>query len=287
MAKDSAPEFILDNFERDDRLAVVLIDRRSGMVTQRIASARQIASDQFQVWLNSENRGGRDVFISMNALAEHARGRTRGEVAIVRHLYLDFDENGTRAVQQLLARPDIPKPSCVVNTSPDHWQVSWRVRGFSKEQAEATMRELVREFGADPAATDCARVMRLPGFTNQKRHPAHLVRAEQLSNTVYTPDQFPQVGQEDRRTPTPDTDPAKSGGRHLRPGHFSQSELDWAYAKRALYRGESPESIIAAIANYRRGEKANPEYYAQLTVRKAVEDLRDTRVARDSAGPER
>ena len=39
------------------------------------------------------------------------------------------------------------------------------------------MRELAQEFGADPAATDCARVMRVPGFVDHKRHPTHFVRA--------------------------------------------------------------------------------------------------------------
>lgn len=187
MAKDAAADFILDNFERDDRLAVVLINRRSDIVMQRIASANHIASQEFQVWLRSQNRSGRDVFVSMNAFADDARGGTRQDVATIRHLYLDFDENGTRAVQHLQGRDDIPKPNYVVNTSPDHWQVSWKVQGFGKEQAEATMRELVREFGADPAPTDCARVMRVPGFVNHKRHPTHLVRAERLSVAVMPP----------------------------------------------------------------------------------------------------
>src|ERR1700756_226844 len=101
MAKDTASQFILDNFELDDRLAIVLIDRRAGVVMQRIASANQIASQEFQVWLKGENRSGRDVFVSMNALATDARTRTRSDIATIRHLYLDFDENGTQAVQNL------------------------------------------------------------------------------------------------------------------------------------------------------------------------------------------
>jgi|HubBroStandDraft_6_1064221.scaffolds.fasta_scaffold207950_2 hypothetical protein len=286
MAKDTASQFIVDNFELEDRLAVVLIDRRSGVVTQRIASANQIASQEFQVWLESENRSGRDFFISMNALASDARTRTRGDVATIRHLYLDFDENGTQAVQRLQSREDIPKPNYLVNTSPDHWHISWRVQGFGKEQAEATIRELAREFGADPAATDCARVMRVPGFVNRKRHPTYLVRAERLSTEVYTPDQFPRPEQEGRRTATPEGEFGSPGGRKMRPGHLSQSELDWAYAKRALSRGDSPESVITAIANYRRGDKPDPEYYARLTVRKAAQDLAHPTPTRDSwAGP--
>ena len=287
MAKDVSTQFILDNFELEDRLAVVLIDRRSGVVTQRIASVNQIATPEFQVWLKIENRSGRDVFVSMNALSDDARTRTRTDVATIRHLYLDFDENGTRAVQTLQTRVDIPKPNYLVNTSPDHWQVSWKVQGFGKEQAEAMMRELVREFGADPAATDCARVMRVPGFVNHKRHPAHLVRAERLSAAVYTPDQFPRAEPEDRRTATPEGDFGSAGGRKVRLGHLSQSELDWAYAKRALSRGDPPESVIAAIASYRRTDKTDPEYYARLTVRKAAQDLAHSALPRETLGPDR
>jgi hypothetical protein len=286
MGKDVASEFIRDNFERGDRLAVVLIDRRSGVVVQRISSAEQIASQVFQVWLSSENRSGRDVFVSMNALTGNARGRTRGEVASIRHLYLDFDDNGTHALRALQARSDIPIANYVVNTSPDHWQVSWRVQGFGKEQAEATMREMVREFGADPAATDCARVMRIPGFVNHKRHPVHVVRAERLSDSVCTPDQFPQPDQEGRRSAMPAVD-VESGSDRKRQGRLSQSELDWAYAKRALARGETPESVAAAIANYRRGEKANAEYYAQLTVRKAAAALANREPPISVSAPER
>jgi hypothetical protein len=149
------------------------------------------------------------------------------------------------------------------------------------------MRELVREFGADPAATDCARVMRIPRFMNQKRHPTDLVRAERLSTAVYTPDRFPRLAHEYRRTATSEGAFGSTGGRKLRPGHLSQSEPDWAYAKRALSCGDSPECVIAAIANYRRGDKSDPEYYARLTVRKVAEDLTHYARSPDTVGPGR
>jgi hypothetical protein len=285
--QNAASRFVWDNFEPEDRLAAVLIDRRSGVVTQRIASARQIASPEFQVWLKNENRGGRDVFVSMNALAEQARGRTRSDVATIRHLYLDFDENGTQAVEHLRAREDIPRPNYLVNTSPDHWQVSWKVQGFSKERAEELMRGMVREFGADPAATDCSRVMRIPGFANHKRHLAYFVRAERLSSAVYTPDQFPRLDHGDRRTAAPEGNLQASKAQRIPSGHFSQSELDWAYARRALLRGEPPEAVIGAIAEYRRGEKSDAHYYATLTVRKAGQSLRTSSGPPKISEPER
>ena len=57
------------------------------------------------------------------------------------------------------------------------------------------------------------------------------------------------------------------------PGHRSQSEADWAYAKRALARGDSPEEIVRRIADYRADDKADPFYYAHLTVEKAKAEI--------------
>ena len=53
----------------------------------------------------------------------------------------------------------------------------------------------------------------------------------------------------------------------------SQSEHDWAYAKRAVARGDEPEEIIRRIADFRAGEKPDPEYYARHTVAKAQAEL--------------
>lgn len=286
MKKDAGSKFIDDNFEPDDRLAVVLIDRRSGAVTQRIAPAKQIASSEFQVWLRDRNRMGADVFVSMNALAADARGRTKADISEIRHLYLDFDENGTEAVKHLRSREGMPNPNYLVNTSPDHWQVSWKVQGFGKEEAESVMRELVQEFGADPAATDCSRVMRIPGFANHKRHPPHRVRADQLSTVIYTPEHFPRFAQEDRQTSSA-AGREPSGSREVGYGRLSQSELDWAYAKRALARGEPPEAVVAAIASFRSGEKSDPGYYARITVEKAARAVGQSSHGSETPEPER
>jgi len=44
---------------------------------------------------------------------------------------------------------------------------------FEKDQAESLQRALVRELGADLAATDSSRVLRLPGFYNHKYAKPH------------------------------------------------------------------------------------------------------------------
>ena len=52
-------------------------------------------------------------------------------------------------------------------------------------------------------------------------------------------------------------------------GKLSQSERDWAYALRALQRGESPAMIQAQIEQFR-PDKRSPRYYAHRTVERAA-----------------
>jgi len=58
---------------------------------------------------------------------------------------------------------------------------------------------------------------------------------------------------------------------------LSQSEHDWAYAKRALARGDAPELVIQRIADYRSEDKPDPKYYADHTVAKARAQLEQER----------
>jgi hypothetical protein len=285
--REIAPRYIRENFEPTDRLAIVLLNKRSGSVTQRLASAEKIATADFQAWLRYHNARRSEVYISMNALAGDARGRTKADVAIVRHVYLDFDENGTAAVVALVKREDLPKPNYLVNSSPDKWQVVWKVEGFVKEEAEALQQALVRETGADPAATDSARVLRLPGFYNHKYVSPYFVRVESLAAERYRPEQFPKFPA-DERLGRSNTNGTRNPSRQRPTSRaISQSERDWAFAKRALARGEPQDAVIDAIASYRRYDKHNPQYYAELTVRNAEQSLRlDRERAGGGDGPE-
>jgi hypothetical protein len=269
MDRRIAPKYIRDNFEPSDRLAVVLLNKRTGAVTQRIASAERIAAPDFQAWLRHKNAQKQEVYISMNALRPGATGRTKSDVAAVRHLYLDFDENGTEAVERMFARPDLPRPSFRISSSPGKWQIVWKVEGFTVERAEALQKWLARETGADRAATDCTRVLRLPGLYNHKYGKPHFVSAEPLSWQVYEPENFPEPARRKETAAEPPNPVHRARGK----GSLSQSEHDWAYAKRALSRGEGEELVIAAIATWRRHDKHDPGYYAEMTVRKAAESL--------------
>src|SRR6266849_4099983 len=229
-ASDIAGPYLQASFEPTDRLAVVLVNKRPDSVIQRIATADEIASQDFQAWLRYQNAQRFEIYVSMNALREGARGRTKEDIAVIRHVYLDFDHDGTAAVQALFRRQDLPTPSYVVNTSPDKWQVTWRVEGFAKNEAENLQRAVAREMGADPAATDCARVLRLPGFYNHKYDRPYLVRVEPhaaIAGLVYRPEQFPKFSRDERAIRNQSAENGQPTARNHAPRGISQSERDW------------------------------------------------------------
>lgn len=135
----------------------------------------------------------------------------------------------------------------------------------------AKQRTMARKPGGDPAATDSTRVLRLPGFINRKYEVEFRVQAEKHTDRIYhLPDFRLRIESIDNDFRMP-LRPANTGSPAPRP--LSQSEYDWAYAKRALVRGDDPDEIVRRIAQFRSSEKSDPVYYAQLTVSKAQEDL--------------
>ena len=263
-----AAGFLEENFRNQDRIAIVLLKRPSGAVLQRIASAETVASAKFQAWLRHMNAQRHEVYVSMNTLKCGAHRRTKNEIECIRHLYLDFDENGTRAVEALLTKKDLPEPNYLVESSPDKWQVLWRVESFTPEQAEEVERGLARETGADVAVIDVARVLRLPGFYNHKYAHPHLVTLEKRSEKISSPEQFPKFA-----AGTRDLGLARTESRSkMPPGWITQSERDWAYVRNELRHGRPPETLIEEL-KVRRADKAQPTDYARRTVSKAIASL--------------
>jgi len=270
-------EYIKDNFEPSDRLAVVIKRRQQDEIVQRLATAEQLAGPRFQAWLRFENAAhGGDVYLSMNPLKPDARGRTKQDIAMVRHVYLDLDHNGDHALAAILDDRRLPKPSYVLNTSLGKHQVIWKVAGFTAENAERLQRAMAAAHGADRAATDVTRVLRIPGLRNQKYKPAFQVSAEKLSAAVYSPADF-RI--EPRTEWFPETPAAIARPRAQQgPSRISQSERDWAETLDRLQHGESPVAVQAWLEQ-KRQDKSDPAYYGALTVRKAVAELERRRAA--------
>jgi len=298
-----AQRYIQENFEATDWLAVVVRNRETGDTVQRITTAQHIASPEFQSWLRYKNAHGSDIYLSLNTLREHAHGRTKSDVKEIRHLYLDLDEEGQRKLATIYQDAVVPHPNYVLHTSPEKYQVIWRVDGIPQKDAEDLLRGLARHFGGDPAATDATRVFRLPGFNNKKyaqNFPVKLA-AGTLPEPVYHLSDF----RVEPISPEPGTSARSNvpaGPRVKSESANTQSERDWAYAIRRLRHGDNPENVVREIAAYRATDrydshdssklvsssKPNPRYYAEHTVSRAMAQLGMTRAssANESRSPE-
>ena len=272
-------KYLRDNFKVEDRIAVLLLNKRSGAVLQRVACMERVVAPEYQAWLRHMNVQQYEVYISMNTLKEGTHRRTKDDVDQIRHVYLDFDENGAAAVQALLQRTDLPEPNYLISSSPGKWQVIWKIAGCGKGEAEEIERGLVADTGADPAVVDIARVLRLPGFYNHKYSRPHMVVVESRSNQISGPEHFPRLRPDSEAR---ETKAIESERPSLPTGKITQSERDWARVRSALREGASREALIEELT-IQRADKFNPGDYARRTVEKAAASLRGGH----ASGPER
>ena len=255
-----AAEFLGRSFAPDETIAIVLRRISPAAIVQRIVKLQSALQPRYLGWLAHENATGANVYIGANPIVSESRKRTKESVAEVRHLYLDLDTDGDAKLAALRAANAAPIPTAIVSTSPGKYQVLWRVERVLFEQQEALLKLLAITFGGDPACTDCNRVLRLPGFLNQKYDPAQLVTVEYGTESVVHSDDFqlanPAPSRELIRGPI---GPLKPTGKH------SNSESDWVWILGELARGKDPVKLTRTLAE-RRSDKPNPNYYARRTV---------------------
>src|SRR3981081_1561427 len=123
----SASEYILDNFEEADRIAILVLNRDFGETIQRITSAQKASSPEFQAWLRYKNANGSDIYMGMNPLRQDASTRTKEDIESIRHVYLDLDDGGPEALKSVENSSAVPKPNYVLTSSPGKFQVVWKV----------------------------------------------------------------------------------------------------------------------------------------------------------------
>ena len=222
--------------------------------------------------------------MGMNPIKDGAYTRTKQAIKDIRHVYLDLDRKGDEALEAIRDSTEVPAPNFVLDTSPGKHQVVWKVSGLSQDEAESLLHNLASKFDGDLAATDSTRMLRLPGFANHNLAEEFIVQARQESDAIYTLRDF-TIDEDSPETPRHFGD-YRQRERKLPSDHKSQSEHDWAYAKRALSRGDDPEVVIQRIADYRASDKHDPQYYARLTVHNAQAELRAKDIQTEAARSE-
>ena len=201
---DEGTRYMRACFRAHDWMGLLLRSRHSGEAVQRVCPRRWLCSVEVQEWLGERNSGGDSVYVSVNALAAGARSRTRRDVAAVRHLFLDVDDDALTVLREIERRSEIPAPSHVVHTSPNRAHVLWRVREFEVSVAECVQKRLAIALGGDRAATSVAQLTRLPGFWNHKHDEPYMVRVDYRdTERVYLPRDFPSADDVESVQPEP------------------------------------------------------------------------------------
>lgn len=126
--------------------------------------------------LAAANRNGASVCVQVN------RGK-RGNAGVtgVRAFGFDADKVDPAEVRAALTRAGIV-PHIEVQTSPGRGHLYVLVSDCPVPRFKAIMRSLAKRLGTDPAVCDPSRVLRLPGYFNNKRDEPFMVELVSTSN---------------------------------------------------------------------------------------------------------
>jgi hypothetical protein len=255
-----AVQFLNRCFAPDETIALLLRRENPPSITQRVVRLERALEPRYQAWLSYENGTGANIYVAANPLRPSTRKRTKESIASVRHLYIDIDTDGDARLAALLASVLVPPPTSILSTSPGKYQALWRVEGFDFDRQEQTLKRLAIAFGGDPACTDRNRVLRVPGFLNQKYDPAFRVRVEYPDDSLWTLCDF-RLDAIKMDTPLC----AQAMPSRKPPLKHSNSENDWSWVCDQLAHGKDAVKLTRELAS-RRSDKPNPAYYAQRTV---------------------
>ena len=255
-----ASEFLTRCFGAEETIAILLSREEPAKIVQRIVRREQATASGYQRWLAHENASGMNVYVAANPLRSTSRKRTKECIAEIRHLYLDIDNDGDARLAALRSSDAVPDPNAIISTSLGKYQVIWRVSGFAFDTQEEALKRLAFAFGGDPACTDCNRVIRVPGFQNNKYTPAHPVTVEYLSEATANSEDFGLADGSRDAVLLP-----RGNARHMNRGKNTHSEQDWAWILAELSSGKDAAQLTRSLAALR-ADKPNPLYYAQRTV---------------------
>ena len=165
----AATAFIKDLYEPEDLLAFMLMRSGEAPLHWFVPSA-EAATSEFVAKLSLMNDRGFNVYVAMNPFKAGSTHRKIENVAVVRNVWTEIDEDGPEKLANIFASKLIPDPSIVLESSPRHTSFIWKVKDLTPDEASALVKSLTAEFGGDPNATDLARVLRVPGFAELQVH---------------------------------------------------------------------------------------------------------------------
>lgn len=141
--------------------------------------------------LRELNEKGAGVFIAVNQFNNRRRKK---DISRIRSVHADFDNANSNDLTSLYEKAT---PSIVVKSSPGKFHCYYLVNDdtLTTEQAESINRKFVSEFGADKAAIDITRLLRLTGFKHNKKRKSGQTPIVQICTTgvTYSSSQLIQI----------------------------------------------------------------------------------------------
>ncbi|SFK03250.1 DUF5906 domain-containing protein [Methylocapsa palsarum] len=145
---------------------------------KRLAHVLNGSLDQHWGKLFALSRKGAGVFVTINRT--DLKGRKTENIIGVRALFVDLDDAPASDLKRLKYLPlRIHLTSEAVSNGAGKLprvHAFWKVEGVELDEFATIQDKLARIVGGDVAVKDLPRVMRLPGFPNNKRTPQTLVR---------------------------------------------------------------------------------------------------------------
>lgn len=120
--------------------------------------------EELKPWLVKQNKLGCGIYFAANRT--DGRGRAANNIVAVSSVFVDLDNAPVEPVAECEAPPHI-----ITVSSPGRHQAFWRVSDVELYEFGPIQRALAKRFNGDPAVSDLARVMRLPGFYHLKSEP--------------------------------------------------------------------------------------------------------------------
>ena len=133
-----AHNFLTRCFAPGEFIALLLRRENPVTVMQRVVLLERAVAPRYLGWLAHQNAAGANIYFAANPLRSGTRKRTKESVASVRHLYLDIDSDGEAKLAALQNSDRVPKPTAIISTSPNKYQVLWRVEGFDFVRQESS-----------------------------------------------------------------------------------------------------------------------------------------------------
>ena len=271
---NTAIDFLSWTFQRCERGNVNFRFIKGEKVINEFLSLTSIFEAPQEVMNSLEKFKGYNSFFAV-AVRNGINGKKEG-ISEVPVLWVDLDG---APINKIMESPW--QPSGTVETSPGKFHVYWKLREAASHEEihriENLLKRLAFLFGADPAATDASRILRLPETLNYKLAPPFTVRIHGLTEIEYNLSDFddlPEIQEQE----SPRAVPSKEGERlqailsckflqHCDEDRASLPEPQWYGMISILAREAGGRKLIHSLS------RGYPKYSVHETDKKILHSL--------------